>query len=291
MASPSGFEGIWLMPSRVMRGEFISSESMSDRSRDAALLFVHLVLSVDDYGRLDGRPRALRSLLFPMRNDVSVDDIYSWLGELAGGDDPPIRIYHIDDKPYIHLVNWEKHRGKSRRGGKSRWPAPPDSTESFPGDPRGSAEPHGDQRGSTGIPGDPKGSARGVGESGKRGVGEARKECGADAPPATPDVLGFVRMLKGQIPVGLGGETWDSPREWLEAHAPLITAEAQLEAECDSGPQFNRAFKAKMLRFWNSKSPPGRSAGQSGSGQRQGESHSDFFDRLNQESRDAERER
>ena len=82
---------------------------------------------------------------------------------------------------------------------------------------------------------------------------------GAHAPRA-PDVSGFVRMLKGEIPVGLGGETWDTPDDWLEAHAPLITAEAQLKADADSGKDFNRAFAVVMHRFWNSKAPPSRAS-------------------------------
>jgi len=102
------------------------------------------------------------------------------------------------------------------------------------------------------------------------------------APP--PKVLGFTRMLKGQIPVGLGGETWDTPAEWLEAHAPLITAEAQFKAECESGPQFNRAFKTIMHRFWNAKSPPARAAPSSTA-----ETSEERFQRMAQESRDADR--
>ncbi len=113
------------MPSRVIRGEFNASESMAARSLYAELLFLKLILAVDDYGRTDARPRVLRGRVFPLRDDVNVVDVQTWLEELATGDDPPVVVYEVDEKPYLQLVNWEKHRGNSRRGHKSRWPAPP----------------------------------------------------------------------------------------------------------------------------------------------------------------------
>lgn len=85
------------------------------------------------------------------------------------------------------------------------------------------------------------------------------KDSVADEPASatqSPRVDGFIRMLKGKVPTGLNGETWDTPTAWFEHHRELIIAEAQLKAKCDDGPQFQRAFKSVMLRFWNAKAPP-----------------------------------
>ena len=86
---------------------------------------------------------------------------------------------------------------------------------------------------------------------------ERRVKSGADAPPA-PDVMGFASMLKGQVPDG-----WATSRDWLADNADRLTAAAQLKAECDSGPQFNRAFKAVMLSWWDwaQKNPGGSTRG------------------------------
>ena len=231
------------MPSRVIRGGFNSSESMAERSLLAELMFVKLILAVDDYGRLDARTMILRGLLYPMRDNVTREDVASWLHELCTGNDPPVELYEIDGKPYLYLSKWETHRGKSKRGSKSRWPAPEDD----PGYPRGSAEALRDPPGESG--------SRGSEESGKRGNEEVVH--GADAPtPLDPRVSGFVSMLTGQVPVGLAGETWDSPREWLYAHTDTLLAEAEFKAGCESGKHFNAAFKSIMHKWWNSKAPP-----------------------------------
>lgn len=168
------------MPSRVIRGGFNSSESMAKVSLQAELMFAKLILGVDDYGRTDGRPVMLRSLLYPLRESVKVKDVGKWLAELTAGDDPTVWIYRVDDKPYVQLIKWEEHRGKSRRGQTSRWPDP---TGSFPGSPRGSA----------GILGDPPG------ESGSRGVGVAGKEQtdGRDLYDGTSEKHGEQRLPSG----------------------------------------------------------------------------------------------
>ncbi len=253
------------MPSRVIRGEFNTSESMAQRSLFAELMFAKLILAADDYGRFDARLKILRGQLYPLRDDLSLSDIMDWLIELTTGVDPPVGLYIVDDRPYLQLRGWEKHRGKTKRAGNSKYPEMPESSEDPPegnGDPRGSAGTgEGELSASPEIRGDPpvgkESSVRGKESSGVYGAE-------APTPTPTPKVSGFVSMLKGQTPVGLGGETWDTPHAWFQSHADLMTAEAQLKAECDSGPQFNRAFKSVMLRFWNNKAPPSRGGGSAG---------------------------
>ena len=166
------------MASRVIRGEFNASRSMASRSMFAELLFAKLILEADDFGRMDGRLQLVRSRTFPMRDEVTVEDIDEWLTELATGEDAPIRRYQVGGDEFICFVNWEKHRGKSRRAEKSRLPDPPtppavknptvsNPTEGFPGDP--------------GDPGDPLGSGSGVGGGGG-GVADA-----PDPPPTAED--------------------------------------------------------------------------------------------------------
>ena len=112
------------MANRVVRGEFNASESMAARSLMAELVFVKLLLVVDDYGRCDARPRLLLSQLFPMREEVNASDLAIWVDELASGDDPPLVIYEVEGRKFIELVNYETHRGNSKRASVSRFPHP-----------------------------------------------------------------------------------------------------------------------------------------------------------------------
>lgn len=108
------------MPSRVFRDEFRRSGSMSLVSMPAELTFAHIILAVDDYGRMDARPSVLKAELYPMRDEVTAPEVVSWVRELAAIKDAPVLLYEVADRPYLLLVNWEEHRGKGRRAQKSK---------------------------------------------------------------------------------------------------------------------------------------------------------------------------
>lgn len=156
------------MPSRVIRGEINRSDSLSRVSMQAELTFDRLLTAVDDYGRLDARPAALKAELFPMRDEVTAAQVVEWVRELAALDDPPVQLYFVNGREYLALVNWERHRGKVNRGKDSKFPKPPDL-------PRRSAE----------IRGSSSGSVR---ESREECVESREEESAveATAPPAEP---------------------------------------------------------------------------------------------------------
>ena len=154
------------MPTRVVRGEILKSQSLSRVSLGAELLFRNLIALVDDYGRYDGDPEIIAAHAYPRRREIRAKQVSGWIDELVNADGDgsgPVLIYVVDGKPYLQLVNWEKHRGQSRRGSSSRWPDPAQS------------DPETQYRASAEILGDPRGPARGVGESGSRGVGRSRR--------------------------------------------------------------------------------------------------------------------
>lgn len=142
------------MPSRVVRGGINESESLSKVSIGADLTFRALIVTVDDYGRLDARPASLKAKLFPLRKEVSPDLLSRWIFELATTTEkpPPVLLYEVGGRPFLWLTGWEKHRGKSHRASKSRYPVPPEVPEN-PGDP-GLPE---DSRRSAEAPEDPPG--------------------------------------------------------------------------------------------------------------------------------------
>lgn len=128
------------MPSRVIRGEINRSDSLSRVSIEAELTFRALLLAVDDYGRFDGRLPVLLAELFPLRRDVGEAALARWLEELVT--EGCVAVYRVEDRPYLHLPKWEKHRGKGRRAAESKYPNPPAEKppEGFRGDPGKSAD-------------------------------------------------------------------------------------------------------------------------------------------------------
>lgn len=129
------------MPSRVVRGEIVASESLSRVSIGADLTFRSLIVAVDDYGRIDGRLPILKAALFPLRDDATMKKIDGWIDELCAGQNPPVMRYIVDGRPYIALCGWEKHRGKGRRGTTSKCPEPlPRKSEEIHSNPPGYRE-------------------------------------------------------------------------------------------------------------------------------------------------------
>ena len=73
-----------------------------------------------------------------------------------------------------------------------------------------------------------------------------------------PKLEGFIRMLKGEIPTGLDGQTWPSSAAWFEHHREILIGEAQAKTGEESGTKFNGAFRSLMMRYWKTKHPKGR---------------------------------
>lgn len=172
------------MPTRVVRGEILNSRSLARVSLGAELLFRNLIALVDDFGRYEGDPEIIAAHAYPRRREITAKQVEGWLDELANADAMgmgPIQLYEANGRPYLLLVNWEQHRGKSKRGSKSRWPDPP--PDGVKPSKTASAENRGNPRGSSDLYGDPRGPARGVGESRSRGVEDQKHTAnGADAP-------------------------------------------------------------------------------------------------------------
>ncbi|MBM4419878.1 MAG: hypothetical protein FJ033_16465 [Chloroflexi bacterium] len=204
------------MPSRVIRGEILSSDTLSRVSLEAEALFWRLLIAADDFGRLDGRLPVLRALLFPIRN-VPVEHIEEWLCELEYADESggPLLRYVVEGRPYVLLQKWEKHRSNSKRAKESRFPAPPTGPRECPGIPRGVA----DIRPSVGV---------GVGD--EWGVRESEESA---APTPTETRLSAPRGDEFSWIVPLlaakGGDA-DELEAWLAEMWPEIVSAAEVEA-------------------------------------------------------------
>lgn len=222
------------MPSRVIRAEINSSESLSKVSMEADLTFRALILAADDYGRLDGRVRVLLGLLFPLRSEVTERKLDGWLDELATGPNPPLLRYEVDGRPYLALTGWEKHRGKQKRGSASKYPKP---------HPRRSAD----------VPGDPNvckvtsGRWKVEGDEWKVTSDESQRDETPSASGADPDEgVAEIPSLSPKLVNVLGKLDGDRAEKlaWLEAEWPLIYAEAERD------PAGAKAISAIAIRYY-----------------------------------------
>ena len=111
------------MPNRILR-DWTDSEAIDKLSWQAEVLFTRLIMKADDFGRFDGRPALLRSLLFPIKNGLRDTDITRWLAECETAD--LIRVYVADGgKSFLEIVKFDQRL----RVAKSKFPEPPKKNE------------------------------------------------------------------------------------------------------------------------------------------------------------------
>ena len=109
------------MPNRILKESICSSETIDSLNLFHEIFFYRLLVNCDDYGRMDGRPKILKSKLFPLK-DMDSTDIICAVKELERVG----LIYHymVDGKPYIQVRSWDEHQ--QIRAKKSKYPSPDD---------------------------------------------------------------------------------------------------------------------------------------------------------------------
>lgn len=107
------------MPNRIIRESICTSETIDDLSFGAECTFYRLLVNVDDYGRIDARPKLLKSRLYPVR-DMTETELCGYLDELYNS--RLIWDYSVDGRRYIQVTKWNKYQ--QIRTKKSKFPAP-----------------------------------------------------------------------------------------------------------------------------------------------------------------------
>ena len=108
------------MPNRILSESVKRSEQIDQLSWFDEVVFYRALLTADDYGCLDGRPKLLKSDLFPTRDDVTRKSIEESLAKLTSTD--LLRAYEVSGKPYMLFPTWEKHQRIRRKKQKYPWP-------------------------------------------------------------------------------------------------------------------------------------------------------------------------
>lgn len=108
------------MPNRILKESFKSSPEVDKLSWFEECVWNRLIVTVDDYGRFDGRIAMLKSELFPLKDNVTKKDIESAVRHLEQVG--LVRLYTVEDRPYICILKWDKHQ--QIRAKKSKFPEP-----------------------------------------------------------------------------------------------------------------------------------------------------------------------
>jgi len=108
------------MPNRIIKETICTSDDINGLSWIEEVFFYRLIVSCDDYGRMDARPAILKARLFPLK-DITVKQVENALSKLVSVG--MVRVYEYDRQPYLLLEKWAKHQ--RIRDSKEKFPEPP----------------------------------------------------------------------------------------------------------------------------------------------------------------------
>jgi hypothetical protein len=111
------------MPNRILKESICTSENIDQLSPMAENAFYRLMVNCDDYGRMDGRVKVIKSRLFPLK-DLTEDDMIRLLAELEKAD--LIKGYDVNNHPYLQMKTCERHQ--QVRAKRSKYPSADENT-------------------------------------------------------------------------------------------------------------------------------------------------------------------
>jgi len=105
------------MPTRYLKPGIRDSEAIDSLTPDAEVLFYRLLVTVDDFGRYDGRPAMIKAACYPIKDKHTTKDVKSWVTELSNNG--LVVVYESENKPFIQLLKWDN----KPRASSSKYPS------------------------------------------------------------------------------------------------------------------------------------------------------------------------
>ena len=93
------------MGARMIR-DWTDSEKIEQLSVGAEVFFTRLIMKADDYGRFNANLLILRSMLFPLKLDVTPENIETWLKECSSAE--LVEVYESDGKRVVEIQNFDQ---------------------------------------------------------------------------------------------------------------------------------------------------------------------------------------
>lgn len=106
------------MPNRVLRASICTSETINELSPFEEVLFYRLIVQCDDYGVFDARPKIIKGVCFPLKDNITYKNIENGLSKLSSVG--LIDLYNYQGKPFLQLVTWGQYQ--SIRAKRSKYP-------------------------------------------------------------------------------------------------------------------------------------------------------------------------
>lgn len=110
------------MPNRILKESVCASDTIDRLDWFQEVVFYRLIVSADDYGRLDARPQLLKSRLFPLKETLAATQVAQAVQRLE--EVGLVRCYQVEGQPYLLLRGWEAHQ--KIRTKRLRYPPPED---------------------------------------------------------------------------------------------------------------------------------------------------------------------
>ena len=111
------------MPSRVIKETIKTSKNVNALSDFQFRVWIHLILSADDYGRGNADPELVKNLAFPRRKGITEKQLFDALHVLANMG--MVSLYEVEGEPYYYFPKWSEHQRVRQK--VSKFPAPEDA--------------------------------------------------------------------------------------------------------------------------------------------------------------------
>lgn len=111
------------MPNRIIKESIKRSPEIDRLSWFEEVVFYRMIVTADDYGRLDGRTIVLKNDLFPTKDTITKKAVEDAVNKLVS---VGLLVPYVDaesDMPYLYFRKWNKHQ--TVRNKFSKYPAPP----------------------------------------------------------------------------------------------------------------------------------------------------------------------
>ena len=111
------------MPNRIIKESIKRSPEIDKLSWFEEVVFYRLIVTADDYGRLDGRPVVLKNDMFPTKDTITRKAVEDALEKLVS---VGLLIPYVDAEsgmPYYYFPTWQEHQRV--RDSKKKYPDPP----------------------------------------------------------------------------------------------------------------------------------------------------------------------
>lgn len=108
------------MPNRILRESICTSETLDGLSWFEEVFWYRLIVTCDDFGRMDARIPVLKSRMFPLKPMITNKAVELTLKKLSTVG--LVALYEFEGRPYLQLVTWRKYQQK--RAKNSKYPDP-----------------------------------------------------------------------------------------------------------------------------------------------------------------------